>query len=314
VRPFATAMLVAALAVILAACGGEAAAPEPAARDLFGYPVHRDETSGIDAILGTPDLGVGRHRVAFVLTDAEGIVRLPVVQARSYFYPDGPESNPSGSVESGQARFFEFPFGSRGIYSLDLAFDRPGTWGLEVDVPRPDGSVATVAFTFPVADETTAPAVGDPAPASRNRTAADVGSLAELTTGSAPDPAVYEKSVAQALEEGRPFVLVFASPAFCTNPLCGPQVEMLSELHPEYGDRIDFIHIDIYDNPHEIQGDLGHAVRSPILEQWGIETDEWTFVVDAEGRVAARFESFVPREELEPALRAVLRDPAASSR
>ncbi len=121
-------------------------------------------------------------------------------------------------------------------------------------------------------------------------------------------------SLAEAVEEGRPLVVVFASPAFCTNALCGPQVEVLSELASQYGERANFVHIDLYENPHEIKGDLDRAVRTPILEQWGLETDEWTFVVDGDGVVAARFEAFVTRVELEEALLRVLEGGDSASR
>jgi hypothetical protein len=81
---------------------------------------------------------------------------------------------------------------------------------------------------------------------------------------------------------------------------------VVGELAAEYGDRARFVHIDIYENPDEIRGDLSRAVRTPILEEWGITTDEWTFVIDREGRVAARFESFASKSELARALDEVL--------
>ncbi len=101
-------------------------------------------------------------------------------------------------------------------------------------------------------------------------------------------------------------MVVFASPAFCTNALCGPQVEVLSELAARHGERARFLHVDLYENPHEIQGDLDRAVRTPVLEEWGIHTDEWTFIVDGDGLVAARFEAFVTEQELEQALLSLL--------
>ena len=63
---------------------------------------------------------------------------------------------------------------------------------------------------------------------------------------------------------------------------------------------------------HEIKGDLDRAVRNPILEQWGITSDEWTFVVDRNGRISGRFESFAPEEELEQALIKVIGKAGAS--
>jgi hypothetical protein len=319
-------LLLALLGAVAAACGASSGsngdADEPAgagerpveARDpesvgllLAGYPVYDDPASGLRVIFGTPDLGVGTHRVAFALTNpAEGLVRLPIVRAASYYYPRGASGPREGPVEQATARFFEFPFGTRGIYSTELALDRPGDWGLELTLPQADGGTRTTTFLFPVAQRTSAPAVGDPAPASASRTLDDAGSLAELTTSYEPDPALYGLSIADAIAEARPFVVVFASPAFCTNALCGPQVEVLSDLAARHGERANFLHVDLYENPHEIQGDLDRAVRTPVLEEWGIHTDEWTFVVDAEGRVAGRFEAFVTEKELEQTLLSVL--------
>ena len=121
---------------------------------------------------------MGRHRVGFVLSDAAGLVRLPIVRVASYFYPSGVDGPREGPVESGVARFFEFPYGTRGMYSIELLFDRAGAWGLEIRLPRPDGSTVRTSFAFPVAERTRSPAVGEPAPRSHSRTARDVGSLA----------------------------------------------------------------------------------------------------------------------------------------
>ncbi|MCH8910983.1 MAG: thioredoxin family protein, partial [Chloroflexi bacterium] len=95
---------------------------------------------------------------------------------------------------------------------------------------------------------------------------------------------------------------VFASPAFCTNAVCGPQVEVATELREEYGDRVDFVHVDLYSNPREIQGDLDKAMLSPLLEEWGLVSQEWTFIVDSDGIVTHRFENFAPKPELVEAL------------
>jgi hypothetical protein len=305
-----------ALALLLVACGGDGAPSTtaelgPGSLLLADYPVYFDEQSGLRTILGTPDLAIGRQRVGFVLSDDDGLIRLPVTSVASFRYPNGEDGAREGPVQEGRARFFEFPYGVRGIYVIELDFDRAGQWGLEVTVPRPDGSVTLLAFTFPVAERALTPTVGDPAPRSDSRTLRDVTSINELTTGSEPNPALYEQSIAEAVAAGRPLVVVFASPAFCTNALCGPQVEVLGELQARYGDRASFIHVDLYENPHEIQGDLARGVRTPILEEWGIETDEWTFIVDERGNVAARFEAFVTRAELEDALLRVV-DPAVA--
>ena len=101
-------------------------------------------------------------------------------------------------------------------------------------------------------------------------------------------------------------MIVMASPAFCTNAVCGPQVEVLRDLKNEFPDSANFIHIDLYDNPDEIQGDLGRAVISPVVREWNLPSTEWSFVVDSEGKIASRFEGFCTLEELREALESVL--------
>ena len=314
-------VVVPALGVLVAACTANAsrtaADPMPSATAAdrgfvvsldarVQYPESFDEETGLRSILGTPDLGVGRHRVSFVLVHERGLLRFPVVRVASYFYPEGSDGAPEGPVESGSARFFDFPLGTRGVYVAELGFDRAGTWGLEASFPNPDGGRTSTGFPFEVRERAFAPAVGDPAPASANRTLEDVDGIEQLTTGSNPDRGLYRRSIADAIAAGRPFVLVFASPAFCTSAFCGPQVEVVSALRGRRADRADFIHVDLYANPHEIRGDLGRGIRNPVLDEWSITSDEWTFVVDGDGRIAGRFESFVSEDELEPALLKVL--------
>ena len=270
-----------------------------------GYPTYDDQATGLRVVFGTPDLGAGTSRVSFALFDDVGLISFPVLSVGTRFYPDGAEGDFKPG-ESGQLRFYPFPQGSRGIYAGELAFPTPGLWALDVSVPQSSGDTAHVVFPVEVAAEASAPEVGDAAPASTSRTSADQPDLHELTTASEPDPRLYETSIATALERGEPFVVVFASPAFCTNALCGPQVEVLSELADEHGDDATFIHVDLYENPREIQGDFSLARRTPVLDEWGLRTDEWTFVVNAAGIVTARFEGFAPREEVEAALVAAL--------
>ncbi|MDA1256707.1 MAG: hypothetical protein O3C10_02520 [Chloroflexi bacterium] len=308
----AAAVLVSLTAVACGSSGGDATAqPSPTAitpggpaderPTLVGTEdfTQRNEENGLTTILATTDLGVGTDRFAFVLTQPTGLVKFPVVSASTYFYPSGYAGDREGPIEEQLTVFREFPFGTRGVYSADYTFDRPGEWGIEVSLPSPDGSFLTTEHRFDVKDATTAPNVGDRPPDSANRTLADVEAINELTTGSTRDPDLYDLSIPDALASNRAFAIVFASPAFCTTPVCGPQVDVLSELDDAYGDRMDFIHVDLFINPHEIQGDLDLAVHTPLLAEWGLFTDEWTFVVDASGTVAGRFEGFSPYSELE---------------
>lgn len=268
----------------------------------------RTESEELRLILATPDLAPGTRRFAMVLTDGSGIVAFPVVQVSSYKYPDGSGavSGRDGPVEMALARYFEFPYGTRGIHVTELTFDEAGMWGVEASVPQPDGSVATIEVLMEVHEETMSVDLGEVPPLADSRTLSDVEDISDLTTGSQRDGSLYQISLGDAIQNGKPTVVVFASPAFCTNAVCGPQVEVLSNLSASYGDAADFVHVDLFTNPKEIQGDLTRAKKTPLLDEWGLVSQEWTFVMDRDGVVVGRFENFVPQLELEPSLESVM--------
>lgn len=268
---------------------------------LIKGPVSPD---GLQVIFGTPDLGLGKQRVGVVLTSPLGLVRSPLATFTTYFAGESVE--PEGQHESSVAFFNPFPLNTRGIYTANMDFDRPGKWRLEVSVIDDNAQNLSAEIEFLVKETTSAPSAGMKAIASNSKTINDVDDLAEITTGSVHDPDLYQISIADAVVSGRPTVIVMASPAFCTNAVCGPQVEVLQEIKDAYKGQANFIHIDIYDNPEEIQGDLSRAMVSPTVREWNLPSTEWSFVIDSSGLVHQRFESFAGYKELEASLKEVL--------
>ena len=259
---------------------------------------------GLQAIFGTPDLGLGENRIGVVLTSVDGLVQAPTASILSYYFPT--EESEGELKQTALAVFRPWPYGTRGLYTTRLSFDRPGRWGLEITVPTGDGSGASAELFFNVEEKPSAPSVGSPAVLSVNKTFEDVERLSQLSTGSLQDPELYQLTVAEAVRSGRPTVVVMASPAFCTNAVCGPQVEVLQRLKDRHRGEANFIHVDFYDNPEEIQGDLDRARLSPVVEEWQLPSGEWSFVIDRNGIVSDRFEAFATLTELEEALRKVL--------
>ena len=113
-------------------------------------------------------------------------------------------------------------------------------------------------------------------------------------------------TIDEAVASGKPLVVVFGTPAFCETFTCGPQVEVISGLRERYKDRVNFIHVEIFDDPHEIQGDPDSARAVPAVLEWGLTSEPWTFIVDRNGRAAAKFEAFSTAEEIEEELQKVL--------
>ena len=298
----------------LTACGSVAPTPQeesPTPTPDSTPTIEEAPASDLNAILATTVLRTGPQRVAFILISPKALVTTPEATVSSVYLPGGDAPPEAGQVST--ASFHLWPYGTRGSYTAELSFDRPGTWMLDISVPEETGLVGNAQLLLDVQESIGIVDIGQSAPASKNKTLGGVGGLAELTSDSTPDPTLYITTIADAVADEMPLMLVFATPALCTSPTCGPQVDTVQEVGERYRGQAHFIHVEVYDNPAEIQGDLSRARLSPIVHEWGLSTvphwfnESWVFVVDPQGKVTAKFEGFATAEELEEALLAVLK-------
>jgi len=268
-------------------------------------------------VITTSELVVGQNRLAFgllkkhqPLDDADVVVRVYEVhgqQAQLRAQTRAPYARLE-IVEQGQ-RVHIHPDGTRhvhheatdvqGIYVAQVTFERPGTWGFEVLAKQRNGPVEVARFTVTVLEAPRTPTPGTPAPRSRNLIASDVRDLRQIDTSDPPDPRLHQVRIAEAIAQGRPQVIVFATPKFCTRRICGPVVDVVRTLLPAYGDRVVFTHQEIW------QDAAAHEVF-PTVAEWGLQTEPWIFVVDGKGIVRAKFEGLTTAREIEAALRQVL--------
>ncbi|MCI0438348.1 MAG: hypothetical protein L0177_04370 [Chloroflexi bacterium] len=293
IRAIASAALALAALIVLAACGGDSETPAQTVEETLAMAP------------ASSDLSVGENRVVFALLGDEGPVRDAEadVQVSTFFLSSGAREGP---IETAPATFRQWPSGPGGVYVTRLSFDRAGTWGLAAIVRRADGSAEAASISLQVKERSDTPALGSPAPRSDSKTARDVTSLDQLTTDTSPDPDMYAMSIAEALDARKPLMVTFSTPAFCQTATCGPQLDVVKQLKDEYREQASFIHVEVYDNPHEIQGDLANAVVSPTIAEWGLPSEPWTFIVGADGLIKAKFEAFTTADELEEALSEVL--------
>ena len=282
-------------AIVVACSGGSTPAPTPT-----------PETTGAARItLASTDLSVGENRVVFALIrPGSGSLKDASVEVQT-FYLSGAESQKA--VQTAPADFRAWPGGTAGVYRANLTFDRAGDWGLGIIATLPDGSDVNVGAKIEVKQTSSTPAVGSPAPRSESKTASDADKLADITTDPSPDPDLYRKTISEALDDSEPLLVTFATPAYCRTATCGPQMNIVKELKGKYADRMNFIHVEVYDNPAEIreQG-ISVARTAPTLSEWGLPSEPWTFIVSSDGVVRAKYEGFVDSDELEIAISEVL--------
>ena len=293
---------------LLACSGGESvpeSCPTPAPNGGSGATFVSPSTTELNVGVISTDVCTGPNRLAFFLLDSESeTVSVPEVDVSTYYPAEG-----SGAEikQVAKARFHRWPLGELGVYSIQANFDQAGSWGLQVAVAGPDGSTRYGQAVFQVKENSATPAIGSSAPLSKSKTIRDVTKLSEITTARPPDPELYSLTIAEAVARGLPLVVVFATPAFCQTATCGPQVQVVEGIKDRYRDRANFIHVEIFDNPQEVQGDLSEARNAPAVMEWGLPTEPWTFIVDSSGRIASKFEAFTTEEEIEEELKKVLR-------
>jgi hypothetical protein len=98
-------------------------------------------------------------------------------------------------------------------------------------------------------------------------------------------------TVAEAINSKRPSVITFATPAFCQTRYCAPVVESVSRVHDTLADEVNFIHIEIYKETNPL-------VLADEVDEWGLTSEPWTFVLDNQGVVVARFGGPLSPQEL----------------
>ncbi|MSQ33173.1 MAG: hypothetical protein EXR60_01950 [Dehalococcoidia bacterium] len=308
----AVAVAGAALALLASACGGSPAAlaTPSSMRPLAATRLPPGALASL--LVASVDLGVGPQRFAVAIFDSD---QRPITDAsvRLRFFKvlgqDQAELRAEAAAPFRGQGLQNEGLQDRGVYAAPVTFDSPGTWGVEALAVRPGHPQESVRASFEVPARSQTPAIGDPAPASRNKTITDVGSVEELTSARPPDPDLYRLAIADAIAQRRPFLVVFATPAFCTSRACGPALEQVHPLKAKYGDRVGFIHVEIYNDPVGLlKGGSDRSVRPAVLE-WNLPTEPYAFLVDGRGLVFDKFEGFVPAAELEEAVLRLLAAP-----
>lgn len=241
---------------------------------------------------GSLEVGPQRILLGLVDPDSQEFLADPETGAEASF--TGPDGT---SIEVPLDFIWAIP-DQRGLYRGMVEFGEAGSWMVTVSA---EGYQTTQPTPFSVNEETSMPAVGERGPAVATRTSAD-HDLGDITTDPQPDPDLYRLSLDEAMTDDRPTVVVFATPAFCRTQTCGPMLDDVKGLTDDYPE-VDFLHVEIYENlDAESFEDL---VTTEAAEEWGLPSEPWVFVTDAEGSITARFEGAMDPQELSQALDAL---------
>jgi len=178
-----------------------------------------------------------------------------------------------------------------------------------------DGQTQHTTAAFEVLARSDLPAVGDQAPRTRQPLAGDPDVDPKAIDSRAgddrpiPDPELHDITIADAIAASRPVMVVVSTPTFCVSRFCGPITDSVQELALQYGDRMDFVHLEVW---HDFEAN----VLNPAAAEWIAPTPDtdggepWVFVIDSAGVIIQRFDNVATDTDLLAAVDALIGDTA----
>lgn len=178
----------------------------------------------------------------------------------------------------------------RGVYVVDATFPVAGRWGAGIRLDNGQ----QFAMPFEVKATPTAPTVGSAAPRAASPVPGTPLGVDPICTRD-PVCSLHTQSTAAVIGSGTPAVVMFATPARCQTAYCGPVLDLLLEVTPEYQGRVNFVHSEIY-------RDTQSEKLSPTVEVWGLVTEPWLFTIDGSGKIVKRLDGAFDRTEIRDAV------------
>ncbi len=291
-RPDRRKFILGALAVpsgaaLLAACGGDSApAQAVASSDLsFLVPSFPDGFRSPAALVA----GV-EQRITFVVRDEIDIMRDFAPAELAFTITLGDTTVASETVD----------LRSDGIitpyYPIRFTAPEPGEYVATL-VDHPD--VTSIPFLVMDRASGTIPQVGDTLPVVDTPTINDARGVTPICTRAIPCP-FHEHNLSEVIDNGRPTVLIVATPGFCQTDICGPVVDLLIDGAKGHDD-IDFVHAEVYVDPSDFDTGAFPDTTATIAAM-GLPYEPALFVNDANGTLLARLDTMWDRSELADAL------------
>ena len=177
------------------------------------------------------------------------------------------------------------------VYKTNFNFPSNGEWRIAALIKQDGKLTATLLPSAEVGRFSKVPKVGQKAPLIHTPTPADVGGdLSKITTRIPPDT---QNRVDYADVLGKePIVLLFATPQFCISRVCGPVVDVAEQLKQLYGDKVAFIHMEIYTD-----NDPNKPVR-PQVDAFHLPSEPWLFAIGRNGKIEDEIDGAFGVEEL----------------
>ena len=256
------------------------------------------QNNSFNIVFGTDIYSLGKNRIIFsviedVDTNLNNDYRIEINTV---------DSNTNSEPLVIKPDFYNWPSKKTGFYAFDYVFKIKGEYKINVyEFNNPKKNQIQTIFV----KENQTPVVEEFIPSLDNKIIKKDLHVSEITSDPDPEINFYTYKFSEALNLNRPIIVFFLSPNFCKTSTCFPQLEVLKRLYSQYDDKIVFIHIEVYDNPHLIKGDLKNAQISTVLNDWNINSEPYTFLINQK-KLVSKFQGYVSYEEILPDIKKII--------
>ncbi len=172
-----------------------------------------------------------------------------------------------------------------GTYAAELPLSAPGNWIVGVRVAGSGLNLFGTAAQ-PVANGLPNQ-VGSKATPVRTPVATDDAGLSEICTRT-PVCHLHSISLDDALTNGKPTVVVFATPLLCSSRFCGPVTDEVILIDQKHGSKANVIHVEEFlPGPSHTPPAPTLDARSEGFKAWHLESEPFVFVIDTDGTIRA---------------------------
>ncbi|MDH3705568.1 MAG: hypothetical protein OES57_05840 [Acidimicrobiia bacterium] len=141
------------------------------------------------------------------------------------------------------------------------------------------------------------PVLGDTLPTAPTPTFDDDLGFEKICTRS-PEPCPFhEVTLDEALAAGGPVALLLATPEFCQTDTCGPSVDQMITIAPDFGD-ITVIHAEVYTEPPTD----GAIPLAPLPLQYEMQWEPALWVTDGQGTIVSELHWAMSSNEIRGAM------------
>jgi len=296
-----------ALGGVLQACGGNTAA---ATATTFGQLLTDRRDAGdktLQVVLGGADYiqGIDNYLVLFLVAGGANAPRIFGDNARVWFTPTADPSakiTPTGPIPapwSPYAHPESSPTLPHGLNTVTFNFPTVGFWTVICETTSGAKLVGQTYIQSKAATSASTLLPGAHAIASVSPTTANNEGVSPICTRT-PPCAMHTITIAEAISNGKPTAVVFATPEFCQSRNCGPSLDELITVQNNLGTEANFIHIEVYLN--DQTQTVEQQILSPTMQQWRLPSEPWLFLIDRTGIIQNRYEGGFTASLVQPAL------------